>query len=60
LGVLASRYGEEWLHVAMKKVSSGFLIGSLVLLGGFIIFRRIRAAWKASRPALGPKPEEGK
>ncbi len=42
LGVLASRYGEEWLHTAMKKVGSGFLLGVIAAIAIFILVVRLR------------------
>ncbi len=59
LGVLASRYGEEWLRAAMRKVGSGFLIGTIVLLLVFLLVIKLRGSLKP-KPALEPKAEEGK
>jgi membrane protein DedA with SNARE-associated domain len=58
LGGLAARHGKEWLDVASKKVGSGFLIASVLIVAGFYVFLRIRSARRAkagAAPTLIPE-----
>ncbi|MBN1962356.1 MAG: DedA family protein [Deltaproteobacteria bacterium] len=42
LGVLASRYGQDWLHQAIDKVGRGFFIGVLSIVLILLIIAKIR------------------
>jgi len=59
LGVLASRYGEQWLQIAMRRVGSGFMLAALVLFGVLLLVARLRrrklAAAAARRVAQTPQ-----
>lgn len=42
LGTLASRYGQQWLHMAMRQVGAGFLFGTIAVFIVFLIVVKIR------------------
>ncbi len=46
LGVLASRYGELWLHTALRKVGGGFMIGALLAFGILLLIVKLRGLSK--------------
>jgi membrane protein DedA with SNARE-associated domain len=55
LGVLASRYGEVWMHAAMRRVGGGFMIGALAVLAVFIAIIKLRG--DMSRQLTKPEPK---
>jgi membrane protein DedA with SNARE-associated domain len=55
LGVLASRYGEEWLRTAMRKVGSGFFVGVVVTILVFVLVTRLRNL-RAKPPVVAIEP----
>jgi membrane protein DedA with SNARE-associated domain len=57
LGAFASRYGREWLEVAMRKVGGGLFLGSLLAFIVFVIIVRVRSAARA-KTAAAPLPTQ--
>jgi|GEM_PF-613033 len=53
LGALASRYGQQWLHVAMRRVGAGFLLGSIAVFIIFLIIVKVRGMRARSSMAPG-------
>lgn len=52
LGALASRYGEAWLHAAMRKVGGGFLIGTLAVVLIFALVLKLRGLAAKKAPPI--------
>jgi membrane protein DedA with SNARE-associated domain len=48
LGVLASRYGQHWLHYAMRRVGMSFLLGSIMAIVVFVLVVKLK---KRTAPA---------
>jgi len=42
LGVLASRYGQQWLHFAMRRVGMSFLLGSIAAILVFALTVKLK------------------